>query len=204
VNLPWRLFCLEAGFGGGYFEREVSMDKRSTYGLRTDQMAVLFALGGEDPNSAGQYDAQENVAGLLNALLTCTRPEDSLFRDTLQMMMGQAGCDPGVLTGKSLCNVLLSPQPDLDLLRTIKDCSKTLSNSLDSELDTALATTIYFAALASALVFHSRKISQNTYGKLDDSFTLLREKPWMAQELADLFSQARHICQSNGAGNETA
>ena len=122
----------------------------------------------------------------------------------MQMMMDQAGCDSDVLMGKSLSQVLLNPQPDLDLLRTIKDCSKTLSQTLDSETDTALATTVYFATLASALVFYKQKISQHSHRKLDESFALLVEKAWMAQELAELFSQARHICQSKGASNGTA
>lgn len=175
------------------------MDKRSTYGLRIDQMAGLFALGSEDMDSGPKNDDRDKMAELLHEQLTSPSPERSLFRDTLLMMMGQSGCDPDALTGKSLAHVLLSPQSDLDLIRTLKEGCKTLSRSLDSETDTALATTIYFAALASALVYHQQKISQSAHEKLSESFTSLIEKKWMAQELIDLFSQARQICANKRA-----
>lgn len=159
-------------------------------------MAVLFTLGGEDPNGGGQPNAQESVAGQLVTMLSCTRPESSLFRDTLQMMMGQSGCDPDALTEKSLSQILLDPQTDLDLLSMLKECGKTLSQGLDSETDTALATTLYFSVVASTLVFHQQKITQMTYEKLEESFALLGEKQWMASELKDLLSQAKQICES--------
>jgi hypothetical protein len=172
------------------------VDKRSTYGLRIDQMAALFAVGSEDLNSAQKGDGHEKMAELLHEQLNCPSPESSIFRDILLMMIGQSGRNPDALTGKSLNQVLLSPQSDLDLLRVLKESCKTLSRSLDSEEETALATTIYFAALASALVFHQQKITQISYEKLEDSFALLREKQWMSSELIELFSQAPQICQS--------
>ena len=87
------------------------------------------------------------------------------------------------------------------MIRAIKDCSKTLSCTLDSRTETALARTVYFAAITSALVHHDTKITQNSYATLAESLAMLIEKRWMAPELVELFSQARHICMSRS--NET-
>jgi hypothetical protein len=110
------------------------------------------------------------------------------------MLMDQEGCDTRSLAGKSLGEILLDARSDIHLLRAIKDCSKRLSYELESEADTALATTIYFASLASALVYHDEKITRNSYEKLDESFALLSAKRWMARELTELFGRARGIC----------
>ncbi|UCD51128.1 MAG: hypothetical protein JSW27_00570 [Phycisphaerales bacterium] len=172
------------------------MKKTSTYGLTLDQMASLFSMGREDPNPGDEKSGQLEMSSLLRKQLTCCLPRGTLFCDVLVMMMGQQGCEINSLTGKSLGDIFLSKKTSIALLQVIKESAKTLSTTLDSPAETALATTLYFAALASALVFHDRKITQNSYAKLDESFALLIEKQWMADELVTLFSQARGICQS--------
>jgi len=164
------------------------MEKKTTYGLRLDQMADLFALGADDSDvSAGGSD-DATLRELLREQLACPTPKGSLLLDTLVMMV-----DP--LHGKTLGEVLLSPESNLDLIRAIKECSKTLSVTLDSQTETALARTVYFAAIAAALVHHDMKITQNSYETLAESLAMLIEKPWMAPELVELFAQARRICQ---------
>jgi hypothetical protein len=172
------------------------MEKNSTYGLKLDQMAGLFSMGAEEPDPTDERSVNETMATLLHEQLACALPRHSLLFDALLMMMDQEGHDTRSLAGRSLGRVLLEPQSDVDLLRAIKDCSKKLSHELDSEAETALATTVYFAALASALVHHDKKITQNSYEKLGESFTLLTAKKWMAQELIGLFGRARRICES--------
>lgn len=164
------------------------MEKKTTYGLRLDQMADLFALGVDDPDVTAGGDDEAALRELLREQLTCTTPKGSLLLDTLVMMI-----DP--LHGKTLGEVLLSAESDLDLIHAIKDCSKTLSVTLDSRTETALARTVYFAAIAGALVHHDTKITQNSYETLAESLAMLIEKPWMAPELVELFGQARQICE---------
>ncbi len=172
------------------------MTSKSTYGLRLDQMADIFSISVDDPGPAGEEGHDQRMARLLREQLTCRVPKGSVFRDVVLMMMGQLGSDPQLLAGRSLQEVLLDSQADVGLLRAIKDCSKRLSGALDSEAERTLATTLYFAALASALVYHDEKITQSTYEKLDESFALLIKKNWMAHELIELFSRARQICES--------
>ncbi len=88
------------------------------------------------------------------------------------------------------------------LLRAIKDCSKRLSFSLDSKTEAALATTTYYAALASALVYHDKKITQYSYDALEQSFATFSAKKWVGPELAGLFARARRICQDRRGVDE--
>ena len=170
------------------------METKTTYGLRLNQMASLFSLGVSEPDPADEKGDSERMAALLQEQLASALTKRSLLFDTLVMMLDQQGHDTRSLAARSLGKVLLSPPSDIALLQGIKECSKRLSDRLDSQAERALATTLYFAALASALVHHDRKITLNTYAKLEESFAVLGEKKWMDQGLAELFSHARRIC----------
>ena len=172
------------------------MRKTSTYGLRLDQIESLFSVSAGDPDPTDEKGDNEKMTHLLRRQLTCVLPARAVWFDVLVMMMEQQGCDTQPLTDRPLAAVLLGPRSDVGLLQAIKDCSKRLSCTLDSEAESALATTLYFAALASALVYHDEKITQSPYERLDESFALLIEKKWMAKELVELFSEARRMCQS--------
>lgn len=168
----------------------MKMEKKTTYGLRLDQMAGLFAMG------AGERSDDETLRDLLHEQLMCAEPRGSLLRETLVMMIDRTDGATGIPAGRTLGEVLLNPQSDLDLLGAIKDAGKTLSCTLDSKTETALARTVYFATIAAALVHHDAKITQHSCETLAESLALLIEKRWMAPELVELFSQARRICMS--------
>ena len=174
----------------------MEMDNPSTYGLRLDQMADLFAIGAEGSDAATEKADDETLRALLAEQLNCIKPKGSLVRETLVMMLNA----PGPLADKPLSQVLLSGDFGVDLLRAIKDASKTLSCSLDSATETALARTIYFAAIAAALVHHDAIITQNTYATLADSLATLIAKPWIGRDLGQLLSRARNICRSRQDG----
>ncbi len=177
------------------------MENESIHGLRLDQLAGVFSLGVDDPNPAGGSD--ERMGDLLREQLSSVLPKGSLLFDALIMMMGRLGCDVRSLAGRSLQEVLLSPQSDLGLLQAIKDCSKKLSTSLDSKVEAALATTVYYAALASALAHHNRKITQYSYDALERSFATFAAKPWMSPELTGLFVRAGGICRDKRGTDES-
>ena len=172
------------------------MEKKSTYGLRLDQMAGLFAMGTDDPDPAAERSDDETLRDVLSELLTGTDPQKSLLRETLAMMVDGSPEDAAALAGRPLGEILLNPHSDMDLLAAVKEASKTLSCTLDSKTETALARTVYFAALASALVHHNTKITQNSYQTLAESLALLMAKRWMVPELVELFSRARRMCVS--------
>jgi hypothetical protein len=172
----------------------MKMEDESTHGLRLDQLAGLLSLGLEAPDPADAEGQDRRMTGLLHEQLSCVLPRSMLLFDALVMMMGRLGCDVRSLAGRSLLEVLRNPESDIGLLQAIKDCSKKLSFGLESKTEAALATTIYYAALASALVYHNRKITGYSYEALDQSFATFAAKSWMGPELTELFSRARSIC----------
>ena len=167
--------------------------KRSTFGLRLDQLADLFGVAADDPVLTEADCADEHLAKTLRCRLTEVMPGNSLFLVTVSKI---AASDLTAMMGKSLLQALSGRESSVSQLQVVKEASKSLSTAAVSEQERAVATTIYHAAIASCLVHHDKKISQHSYDKLDESFALLTEKKWMARELADLFSEARRVCQT--------
>ena len=176
------------------------MGKKSTYGLRPDQLGKLLSLGINESNFADKVSDDKAIAGMLRNWLLRSLPEDSSLLDSLLVIIGKMGYGMESLAGKSIGQVLLDPQTDIGLLQAVKTYSKKLSATVDSEAEKAIAITMYHAAIANSLVHHEKRISQSSYESLEQSFTILTEKKWMTSELKELFSQARGICrQKRGA-----
>jgi hypothetical protein len=171
-------------------------NKKSTFGLRLDQLADLFAVAAEDQASTEADCAEERLADMLRRQLTEVMPGDSLLFSTASEVSENQQCDLTSLTGRSMLEVLSDPESSVSQLQVVKEASKRLTTTSVSEAERAVATTVYHAAIARCLVHHDKKITQHSYEKLEESFALLIEKKWMARELVELFSQARRICQS--------
>lgn len=176
------------------------MAKKSTYGLRLDQLADLLSVGIDESSFVDKISDDKAIAGMLRNWLVRSLPKDSSLLDSLLVIMGRVGCGMQSLAGKSLGEVLLEPETDIGLLQAIKIYGKKLSFTVDSETEKAIAITMYHAAIANSLVHHDEKISQLSYDTLKRSFALLVEKKWMTAELKEMFSQARSICQEKRGG----
>jgi hypothetical protein len=161
---------------------ENSESIESTLGLRPDQLADLFSVAIDDRAPVGEAGAEEESVGqILRHRLATPSPGDS---------------DPTSLPGRSVLEVLLDPKSTVNELEVIKAKNKSQTVAPLSEGQGAAATTLYYGAIASALVHHRKKITQGSYQKLEESLALLGEKTWMVEELRELLSQARRICQS--------
>ncbi|MHC4117623.1 MAG: hypothetical protein ACYSWO_08960 [Planctomycetota bacterium] len=167
--------------------------KRSTFGLRIDQLADLFGVAADDHIPRDSHRADEQLAETLRRRLTEVMPGNSLLLTAVSKI---APSDVTAMAGKSLLQALSCPGSSAGQLQVLKEASKSLSTAAISEQERSVANTIYHAAIASCLVHHDKKISQHSYDKLDESFGLLIEKQWMAWELSELFSKARRICQT--------
>ena len=90
---------------------------------------------------------------------------------------------------------MLDEATELRVLKRVKDYGKQLASREDSDVEHAVSITIYFAAIASALLFCDHKITSYTYPALGEAFGTLIDKPWMTPELARHFSKARKLCK---------
>ncbi|MHC4741589.1 MAG: hypothetical protein ACYS8Z_06750 [Planctomycetota bacterium] len=171
------------------------MTEKSTFGLKREQLAELFSLALGEEREANRVCDDQSIADLLRDQFSAQLPKGSFPSDSLLLTMGRMGFDVGSLGGKSLGDVLLDRQCDMDILTAIKDCGKKLSRASISEAKKTIATTIYYAAIAGALLYHDQKITGYSYRQLGRSLSKLIDKKWMTAELADMFMQARNICR---------
>jgi hypothetical protein len=143
-----------------------------------------------------QKNHDEATAALLRQRLAGVLPADRIAVEELQELLTKLDRNLLPLSGTSLLTVLLSPTTRMEALESIKGHAKRLAareSRSPPGHDAALA--IYFAAIASAVVSHGQKITTHSYEDLVRSFATLIAEPWMAPELANLFAEARKVCQ---------
>ncbi len=134
---------------------------------------------------------KQNQAKLLRDQLCSPIPVERFAVESLQEAIGKVHQDILPLAGVPVGELLLNPRTELASLVTLKNCAKKLAARLQNpsaEYDAMV--TIYFAAIASALVFHRQKISAHSEKDLKNSFRSMKEQSWMAWELAELFGKA--------------
>jgi hypothetical protein len=167
------------------------MKRDTTMGLDPDKVSRLLGIARDsDVNTDGAGSA-EDVAQLLDAYLAAPAHTDEAVDLKLVASGGEASGGGPVSVGE----VLTSSRSPLETLRSIRQRAKRESSSESSEAEQATATTLYFAAIANALVFHSTRLTTHSGESLGRSFDDLRRKPWMPKNLVDLFSRARDICR---------
>jgi hypothetical protein len=166
--------------------------KKSTFGTDPQRMADMLGEGtGADsgdltPDEAREEQLGKRLAGSLP--LTQTQANDLAviageFRQRLP------------LQGRALGEVILDEETELDILVEIKEYGKVLSTSTGSDIDRDVGLTIYYGAIASAILFCSQKITSHPAVALADSFVALIEKRWMNPKFARHFAKARKACR---------
>jgi len=168
--------------------------KPTTFGMENKHLAKLLGVGVEQSPS-GDPSSHEIKADLLRASLRGTLPLDSAVVEALPALLGRLREEILPLEGKPLGEVLLDERTELGVLDRIREHWKGRSAASSGEAAHAVAITIYFAAIASALLFHDTKITAHSYPSLAESFKTMTEKRWMASELARHFSKARKLCR---------
>ena len=99
------------------------------------------------------------------------------------------------LQGRALGEVILDEETELDILVEIKEYGKLLSTATESDVERDVGLTIYYGAIASAILFCNQTITSHSAGALADSFGTLVDKQWMNPKLARHFSKARKACR---------
>ncbi len=171
------------------------MNDSSTSEASPDRLARLLEVG-LDSQDQERSDQPPAITGdLLRARLAGTLPLDESVVDALPVILQRPCEELAPLSNKTLGEVLLDSQTDLPATKTLKEYGKTLALRHRSDADHDSAIAIYYAAIASALMFHDQKITQYSYADLASSFEMLIHKPWMVPELDRHFSEARKFCQ---------
>jgi len=117
--------------------------------------------------------------------------------EALPTLMGKLCQELLPLGGKPLRKVLLDEETDLRIIEKIKEYGKKLAVREEPERSAGIA--VYYAAIASALVFHEKKITRHSYRYLRDSFEVL-DKNWMPGDLARHITKAHRVCRKRAKG----
>jgi len=166
----------------------------TTFGQEPERLARLLGMGVEC-GGEGESDPDTSKEELLRLRLAGTLPLETAVIDAIPAIAGRLCEELLPLRGKALGESLLDEGTALDVLEKVKAYGKKLAAREDSDVEHAVSVTIYFAAIASALLFHDRKITSYTYPGLAEAFGTLIDKPWMEPALARHFSKARKFCK---------
>lgn len=178
------------------------MDKKlKTFGLEPRKLADLLRVGSDTEESEGQVTLEQKRSELLRDRLGEALPLDSSAPVTLPISPNSLCQVLGVLGGKPIVELLQNPETDISLIKCIKDYNRSLSQCTKSKAEHDVAIVIYYAAIACALVFHKKKITKFSFEELGHSFSSFIEKKWITDQLKELFSQARSICQERKCSN---
>jgi hypothetical protein len=90
----------------------------------------------------------------------------------------------------SFADLFNHSNPPIQLLQMVKDSAKTNLDHPESGLPKEIATALYYASIAAALVRLDKRISQLPDADLDRGLRLTREQPWLDEGTRSLLAEA--------------
>jgi hypothetical protein len=171
------------------------MDKQpTTLGLSPDQLAGLWNIGSNAEETETPGDSDSKKTELLRDLLSGTLKTHTPKAKSRPKKQAHQKSFSNFLTEASIEELLQNPRTDITVLRQIKEHGKRLSEGAQSRTEYQVANTIYYAAIASALVFHRLRITTFSFEDLQQSFLHLNEESWIPASLRSLFEKAYEYC----------
>ena len=107
----------------------------------------------------------------------------TILDDLKRQMQVYAGCSIG--------EILADPNSNLILIKEIKEHHKLKANAASSKAEQHIATAVYFAAIAHAILHHGAQISEHSPEYLTNSLISLEKKKWITPDIRSLYDQAK-------------
>jgi len=171
------------------------MDDRSQdFDLTKDQKSRLLNLGLRSRPCELGTDERERKTDMLYDVLAQPLPINSSVADSLPAVVRGLSSRLQSLAGQPIGNLLQNPGTDMAIILRIKEYAKKSGTSTDSQEKSDVFLAVYYAAIASALVFHNQKITQHSYSDLKHFFCSFAQNDWILDELISLFNHARRCC----------
>ncbi len=172
------------------------MDKHPTAsGLSPDKLAELWNIGSETDQAEPDVDLDIRKTELLRDLFAGALPAQTSKGESRPTEKTHLESVVSSVADKSIERLVQNSGTDVAVLRRVKDHGKKLSDRAESKAQYRAANTVYYAAIASALVFHDKKITKYAHRDLDKYFRRLDKEKWIPQALRSLFSRAAEYCQ---------
>jgi hypothetical protein len=175
------------------------MDSDSTtFGLSRVKIARIMQIGCERDVEQSP-SVPEDAAGLLQDWLSQPFSYDhglNIYASDLSQIPCQP---PALLRTKTVGDVLGDQRTTTSVLKRLKALGKGLSAKEGDPARRDVGLTLYYGAIANALVFHGVRITRLSLAELRRSFALLAGKEWMPLGLRSLFQEACERCASEGS-----
>ncbi len=165
----------------------------STFGLSLKKVVKLLNIGSDMRQT--QDDTKQQMADLLSDRLGDTLPLYYSAEQRPASRLRRLGQTIAALAGEPIGKLLQDPKTDIAIIRMTKDYGRKLSAMAKSEAEHHAANTIYYAAIAHALVRGGLKITKLSYEDLLESFCQLSKEDWIPENLRDLFAEAFEYCK---------
>ena len=169
------------------------MSRDSTMGLSPDKLARLLGVSIEKEGSK----AEKNEPGCSSFELMWAGWCEGLGLD-VQRNDGRGasgGATPGISAEEardSILALLLDSESDIKTIKKLRRYAKNVA-SRAVEPERSLALSVYFGAIANALLFHNTKITTYSYKAMEASFSKLLDKDCVPEELFSLFTRAAKV-----------
>lgn len=164
------------------------------FNLSIEQSTNLLKLALESNQNEKTQDKEKDRAELLLDILASKLPINPALLESLPDVLRSLSEELQSVSGLPLGKLLKNPKTKTTLLRRVKDFGKELGTSANDEIERDVALAIYFASIASALVFHNVKISEYSYKQLEQSFEKLSKEGWIPPNLTGLYKKACKYC----------
>ncbi len=89
----------------------------------------------------------------------------------------------------TFADLFADPAPPVDLLIFVKDFAKSARLAKTGPLPEEVATALYYAAIAKALVCHKTKITNMTVDALRDGLNWALRQPWISGPLREILAE---------------
>jgi hypothetical protein len=173
--------------------------KSDNIDLSAKQKTLLLSLGLSSEAPDNSVELEEKKSDLLYDMLNRTLPVEESIIDSLPPVLKSLSGKLHSVAGEPLGDLLQNPRTDILVIEKIKNYTKNYAKELVTSGKTRperdIFLTIYFAAIASALVFHNKKITQHSYKDLKRFFSSFTKKNWILEEIRNLFKKAEEHCQ---------
>jgi hypothetical protein len=170
--------------------------EKTTFGLSRAKIARIMQIGVEKGPLEHEPPAAEDAAELLYDQMIQPLVSDS------DSDSESGAAEPGgrLVTPKAPLAVgaaLRDRHTAASTLKRLKDLGRKLFQEGKTEPQREVGLTIYYGAIASALVFHNLRITRLSYSELRQSLENLTDRPWMPADLQSLFREAVRTCESS-------
>jgi hypothetical protein len=175
--------------------------KPNTFGLSPQKLAQIWNIGQETEKNNRTIDQEDKKVEFLHDRLTETLNLSSSVTKSYPIDEANLQSIINSIAGKSINKLLKNPETNIAILRKIKDHGKRLSEKSESKIEYHAANTIYYAAIANALVFHDLRITKFSYKDLEKYFRRLSNENWIPEYLRSLFRRASEYCDIRRSGS---